>query len=61
MRKSLHSKKMQLTRETLRNLETTRMSEVAGASATCTTLTRTTGASNCYVCTSVDASLCACD
>ncbi len=59
MKKRLLSKKLQLSRETLRNLETTRMSEVAGASAQCTTLA-CTGASNCYACTSVDASLCTC-
>ncbi|HEV7507916.1 MAG TPA: class I lanthipeptide [Thermoanaerobaculia bacterium] len=60
MKKSLHSKKLQLSRETLRNLETTQMSEVAGASAKCTTLL-CTGGSNCYACTSIDASQCTCD
>jgi hypothetical protein len=61
MKKSLHPKKLQLSRETLRDLETSRLPEVAGASAKCTTL-YCTGASNCYEpCTSVDQSLCSCD
>ena len=58
MKKSLHSKKLQLSRETLRILETIRMAEVAGASAKCTG--PATGPSKCIVCTSVDVSECAC-
>jgi hypothetical protein len=55
MKKSLHLKKLQLSRETLRNLETTRMSEVAGGSAQCT-------GTSCFPqqCTSVCGSQCAC-
>jgi hypothetical protein len=36
MKKNLHPKKLRLSRETLRQLETIRMSEIAGGSALCT-------------------------
>jgi hypothetical protein len=36
MKKNLHLKKLQLSRETLRRLETIRLSEVGGGSALCT-------------------------
>jgi hypothetical protein len=55
MKKSLHPKKLQLSRETLRQLERIRMSEIAGGSALCTGTT-------CFPqqCTSVCGSQCAC-
>lgn len=60
MKKSLYPKKLQLNRETLHNLEATRMSGIVGGSAKCTTLA-CTGASNCFEpCTSIDQSLCTC-
>ncbi len=56
MKKSLHPQKLRLSRETLRQLEMSRMSEVAGGSAVCT-------GTSCYPqqCTSVCGSQCACD
>jgi hypothetical protein len=55
MKKSLHPKKLLLSRETLRHLEMIRMSEVAGGSALCT-------GTSCLPqqCTSVCGSQCAC-
>jgi hypothetical protein len=55
MKKSLHPKKLRLSRETLRQLETVWMSEVAGGSAQCTGTT-------CFPqqCTSICGSQCAC-
>lgn len=56
MKKSLHPKKLQLSRETLHNLERTRMAKIVGGSALCTGTT-------CFPqqCTSICGSQCACD
>jgi hypothetical protein len=55
MKKNLHPTKLRLSRETLRQLEAIRMSEIAGGSALCT-------GSTCFPqqCTSVCGSQCAC-
>ena len=57
MKKSLLAKKLRLSRETLRRLEMTRMSEVAGGVTTTTSVHCTEG-SYCYQCITVEASDC---